>query len=369
MEARSYAFTMAAAVWLTAWFVTLVRRREARWWAWAGFGLAFAASLYLFLYLALLAVVQVAVLVAYRAPRRTILRWLAASVAAAVLALPIVLIGASQRGQLAFLARRDYATVESVVVGQWFGSSWWFAAAAWTLIVVAVTTAVPLRRTRSSRRAVVVALAWLVVPTAVLLAGNAWLTPMYNLRYLSLSAPAVALLAAIGLRGLGGLASLRPSGVDVRRAVPLLGLALVLAAAAPGYLAQRGPYAKDHGADFRQAADVVAANATAGDAIVFDQSAKPSRRPRLSLDLYPQKFAGLDDVALKRPLFERADLWDVVAPLPAIADRVEAHSRVWVVESGDDSTDVAELRSLGYTVERRIPVHRTVIYELVKEGS
>ena len=71
----------------------------------------------------------------------------------------------------------------------------------------------------------------------------------------------------------------------------------------------------------------------------------------------------------RRPLASRAWLWDAVAPLPTVADRLEAHSRVWAVESGSDSTDVTELRSLGYTVERAIPVHRTVVYELVKEGS
>lgn len=375
MEARSYAFTMAAAVWLVTWFVELVRRRESRWWAWAAFALASAASLYLFLYLALLALVEVAVLVAYRAPRSTVLRWLAASVTAVALAAPIAVVGASERGQIAFLARRDYATLESVLVRQWFGSSQWVAMVAWSLIAVAVAWAVLLPRMRSSRRAALIGVVWLAAPTAVLLAGNAWLTPMYNPRYLSFSAPAVALLVAIGLRALGALfatAGTHRGAVGGRRLVrfvPLVGLAVILATAVPGYLAQRGPYAKDHGADFRQAADVVAANASAGDAIVFDQSTKPSRRPRLALDLYPRKFSGLDDVALKRPLASRAWLWDAVAPLPTVADRLEAHSRVWAVESGSDSTDVTELRSLGYTVERAIPVHRTVVYELVKEGS
>jgi mannosyltransferase len=369
MEARSYAFTMAAAVWLTVWCIALVRRRESRWWAWAAFAVAFAASLYLFVYLALMAVVQVAVLVVHRAPRATMLRWLAASSAAAVLALPIVVAGRSQRGQLAFLARRDYATAESVVVGQWFGSSWWFAAAVWMLIAVAVATALLVPRMRSARQVVVVAAVWLTVPTAAILMGNAVLGPMYNMRYLSFSAPAVALLAAVGLRGLAALASLRVSRPDLGRVVPLIGLALVVVAAVPGYVAQRGPFAKDHGADFRQVAEAVSANATAGDAIVFDQATKPSRRPRLSLDLYPEQFAGLDDVGLKRPLASRAWLWDAVAPLPAVTGRLQSHTRVWAVESGGDMADVAELRSIGYSVERVIPVHRTIIYELVKEGT
>jgi mannosyltransferase len=364
MEARSYAFAMAAAAWLMAWFVALVRRREGRWWIWACFAAASAATMYLFLYLGLLVLVQLTIAIAERAPRATIVRWLAAAVAAAVLAAPIVLMGAAERAQIRFLARRHYATVESVVVGQWFGSAW-FAAVSWSLVIVAVAAAFA-GGSRVRRRGVVVAAVWMLAPTAALLLGNAFVTPMYNPRYLSFCAPAVALLIAVGLRALGDLAAALVARHGVRR-VPLIGLAVVIAVAVPGYLAQRGPFAKDHGSDFRQSAEAIAAHASAGDAIVFDQSTKRSRRPRLAMDLYPREFAGLDDVELKTPLAARAWLWDSVASLSDVGDRLSVHSRVWAVESGTDTSDVAALESLGYAVEQSIHVHRTVIYELVKE--
>lgn len=370
MEARSYAFTMAASAWLTAWFIALVRRRESRWWAWAGYGIAFAGAVYLFLDVALLVIVQAAVLLAYRRGRSTVLAWLGASATAAALALPIIVVGASQRAQLSFLARRDYATAESVLVAQWFGSSWWLAAAIWSLVVAAVVSTILVPAMRPFRRAVLVGTAWVVGPTAALLAGNALLGAMYNPRYLSFCAPAVALLAAVGIRGAGAWLAVRaPRTVHLQRLVPLMALVVIVVVAAPGYLAQRGPFAKDHGADFRQAAAVVGSYAVPGDAIVFDQSTKPSRRPRLALDLYPAQFAGLEDVALRRPLASRRWLWDSVAPLRSVLHRVEAHTRVWAVESEGDTTDVAELRSLGYEVERQIPVHRSVVYELVRQGS
>ncbi|WP_448811506.1 glycosyltransferase family 39 protein [Agromyces bauzanensis] len=367
IEARSYAFAIAAAVWLSVWLHELVRRRESRWWAWALFAVGFAAGVYLFLYLALLAPVHLAIVLGARASRPVVVRWLAASVGAAVLAAPIVLIAMSQREQIAFLARRDYATADAVLVEQWFGSAWALAVAAWCVIAIAVATAAFARAGRSTRFGVVVAVVWMAVPTAVLLAGDAWLTPLYNRRYVAFCAPAVALLIAAGLRALGGYAARLAARPILLRTVPLVGLGLVVALAAPAYLAQRGPYGKDGGSDLRQTADVIAAHAVAGDAIVFDRTVKPSQRPRLALNLYPDKFARVDDIELVKPLGARTALWDKVAPLPEVVSRVLAYQRVWAVESGADAPDVAALRVLGYRVERTIPVHRTMIYELVKE--
>lgn len=366
MEARSYAFAMAAAVWLTVWLHELVRRRESRWWAWALFAVGFAGGVYLFLYLALLAPVHLAIVLGARASRPVVVRWVAASVGAAVLAAPILVLAMSQREQIGFLARRDYATAGAVLVEQWFGSAWVLAVAAWCAMAVAVATAAFAQAGRSTRSGVVVVVVWMAVPTAVLLAGDAWLTPLYNPRYLAFCAPSVALLIAAGLRALGVYAARLAARPMLLRTVPLVGLGLVVALAAPAYVAQRGPYAKDGGSDLRQTAEVIAAHAVEGDAIVFDRTVKPSRRPRLALNLYPDKFARVEDVELVKPHEARTSLWDKVAPLPEVADRVLAHQRVWAVESDADASDVAALRLLGYRVERTIPVHRTMIYELVR---
>jgi mannosyltransferase len=364
IEARSYAFAMAAAVWLVAWLVVLVRRHEMRWLVWSAYAAAFAASLYLYLYLALLVFVQLAVVMVLRGAPATMLRWLGASVLAAALAAPILLLGASQREQVSFLARRDYATGESVLVRQWFGNAQWLAAAGWLLVLVAVATVAFVPAMRMSRRVVLIASAWVAVPTAALLVVDAWVAPTYNPRYLSFCAPALALLLAVGLRGLGVVLAELSRRDGAVRIVPLIGLVLVAAVAVPGYLAQRGPFGKG-GADFRQAADVIAANASAGDAIVFDDSVRPSRKPRLALNLYPDRFDGLDDVALRRPLAATTRLWDSVAPIEEI-DGVRTHARVWVVVVGRKGPELDTLRSLGFSVERGIPVNRVVVYEMVK---
>ncbi|MCD2441541.1 hypothetical protein LQ757_04535 [Agromyces sp. SYSU K20354] len=364
IEARSYPFAMAAAVWLTVWFVALVRRHEQRWLVWAAYAAAFAAALYLYLYLALLGFVQLAVVMMLRGTRSTVLRWLAASVLAAVLAGPIILAGTSQSAQVSFLARRDYASAESVMVGQWFGSAEWFAAAGWLLVLAAVATVAFVPAMRGSRPIVVIASVWIAVPTAALFAVDAWVAPTYNPRYLSFCAPALAVLLAVGLRGLGVVVAELSRREGARRIVPLVGLVVIAAVAVPGYLAQRGPYGKG-GADFRQAADVIAATASAGDAIVFDESVRPSRKPRLALNLYPDRFAGLDDVALRAPLATTTGLWDSVTPLDEVDD-VREHARVWAVMEGRHGPELETLRSIGFSVERAIPVNRVVIYEMVK---
>ncbi|GAA1953635.1 glycosyltransferase family 39 protein [Agromyces allii] len=361
VEARSYAFAMAAAVWLTAWFVALVRRGETRRRIWLLFGVAAAGAVYVFLYLALLLVAQLVFLLACRADRAVVRRWLEAVTLAALLAAPIVAAALDQRAQIRFLAERDYATPASVLVGQWFATPV-FACFAWAFIVVALVAGFWSDRRRHFSSFALV-LTWFAAPTLLILAGNAWVSPMYNLRYPSFCAPAVALLIALGIDRAASVAR------DGRwRTVGRIAATVVLVAvAAPQYAAQRGPYAKDGGADLRQTAEVVAAHATSGDGIVFDPSVKPSRRPRLSIDLYPERFAGLADLALVKPYGGRTSLWDRVAPVDAIANAIRQHDTVWVVESGADRTEVDAVRSLGYVVRRALPVHRTTVYELTRE--
>lgn len=360
IEARSYGMVMAAAVWLTVLLLALVRRRERGIWPWAGFALAFAASIHLFVYLLLLAAVHATVVVFARPSRQMVVRWLAATTVAALVSLPFIALCVAQRQQIAFLARRHYATVESVVTGQWFGGSVWVAAAAWSLLLIAVAAGVFLP---SHRRIVVIAGVWAAAPTTALLLGNAWLTPMYNPRYTGFSAPAIALLMATGLLALARLLQAR----GLARAVPASGVALLLLLTVPGFAAQRTQYAKDDGSGLRQTAAEVQARAHPGDGIVFDSSTKPSQRPRLALDLYPARFSGLRDIALLEPYSKRTMLWDRVATLPDIADIARRQHRIWAVELDGDITEVDQLRGLGFRVHSKLAVHRTTIYELVKE--
>ena len=365
VEARSYAFAMAVAVWLSVLFMELLGRSTPSRRLWVAYAVGLAASVYLFLYLGLLLLVHAVVLLARRPGIPVARRWAAAAIAAVVLSAPMAVIGYAERGQIAFLARRDYATATSILVRQWF-SSWPFAIAAWVLIAVGIAGAVlAFRRSRTVDIGAVLAVTWTVLPTSLLLVADRLLTPMYDLRYPAFCVPGVALLMAIGVRELARLAH----GRRVARATTAAVIVAALAAASlPTYLAQRQPFAKDGGSDLRQSARLLASLASPGDAVVFDQSVKPSRRPRIAKALYPASFTGLADVELTTPYTHRARLWDRVAPLTDVEASLAGHPVVWAVEvGGSSSDDVAVLESLGYDVAAVHPVHRTNIVELVRE--
>jgi mannosyltransferase len=386
-EARSYAMGTAAAVWIMVYFVGLWRRGDTRRWPWVVLGLLIAAASYLFLYLVLLAVVQAAVLLASERGRSLLRRWLRSLVVTAVAAAPIALIAYAERHQIAFLARRDYATPKNVLVDQWFGMPG-ITVACWALILLgaavwvvrrrAGSTEAVLDRRRSDREVLLLGAAWLVLPTALVLASNA-VTPMYNTRYLSFCTPAAALMVAFGLAALARIAAPVISRAASRRvgrvpAAAVLGIAVLLvgALALPDYLHDRGPYAKDGGSDWRQTADYLASQARPGDVVVFDETTKPSRRPELAYRLYPAQFSALTVPEVLTPYFRRDHIWDRMAPLAEIRPELDSAVSVWAVElptGGRIPSDVEDLTAHGYRVVGTRLVHRLEVYQLQKEGA
>jgi mannosyltransferase len=360
-EARSYAFSAAAAVWITALFLLLLRNpfareRSARL-VWLAYAVGLAIGVYLFLYLGLLLLVHGAYLIASRSrgARRS---WLTAAGVAVMLSLPILAVGYAQRGQIRFLAHRGYATLKSVLVTQWFGNPF-LATAGWIVMLGGVAAAVLVwRRSRRGSPVVLLGVLWITLPTLALLVLNAT-TPAYNIRYLSFCVPAVALLLAAGLWAI----PLNPARIAA--------VILLLVLAIPTDVGQRGPYAKDHGSDLAQAATIIGQEAHPGDGIVFDSTTVPRQRPRLALDLYPGSFQGLKDVALKTPYRDRVKLWDTTYPLSDVAAQLAPLERVWVLDrSGSpdnvNHTDIRTLESNGFTITSTQLVHRTVIYLLVR---
>lgn len=365
-EARSYAVGAAAAVWLTVLLVHLVRRGSGVG-GWIGYSVAAAACLYLFLYLGLILVVHGAYVAVVHRDRFS--RWLRSAVLALLLSVPIMVIGYLQKGQIAFLSRRDYATPWNVLVSQWFGHplvaaiGWVLIAAAVAAVAISVVRRKELNRPRSHLRGL--ALLWLTLPSSVLLLGNATVSPMYNVRYLSLCTPAVAILIALGAESVGALVAPR-----LRAVLPVGLIAALVVACVPVYLGQRTMWAKDGGSDWRAVAEYVSRNANDGDLIIFDQSTKPSRDPRIMAALYPRAFGGLVDVARTTPYTERTHLWDAVEPNEvAVSGRTRPMS-VWAVELSTGSArpdDISMLLDRGFSIETSRLINRTTVYHLIKE--
>jgi mannosyltransferase len=368
-DARSYAMSAALGVWLTILLVALIRRRVTGRIAWAGYAVLAALGMYLFLYLGLLLVVHGLYLFSSRRTEGTRRRWMTATAAALVLALPIIVFGYAQRSQVAFLAKRDYGTPYGILVTQWFANNLALAIVSWVLMLSAVGVAViAWRRGRrqpsmaNSRLAnfelIKLGVIWTALPSLLLLAMN-FVSPTYNLRYLTFCIPGIALLMAFGILALR------------RRWIIVGAVAVAVALTIPTDIAQRLPYAKDGGSDIAQTAALIGSEAHAGDGVVFDRTTKPSERPRLGKHLFPSDYAGLVDVALRTPYYKRAGIWDTTWPLSQVTDRLDGINTVWVVElegSTDftDDTDVSTLEGLGYYVANTQTVNRTVIYELTK---
>jgi mannosyltransferase len=357
-DARSYAISTAIAVWLTVLLVTLSRRGVTSRRAWIGYALCLCLGLYVFLYLGLLIAVHGLFLLLTRQARGVRRRWAQGSVLAVVLALPVLYYGYAERKQIAFLAHRDYAKPNLVLISQWFGDPL-FAAAAWLSIAIAVGAGIlAFRRRRAVPTLVVLVGVWLVVPTALLLALNT-VTPTYNLRYLAMSTPAAAIAIALGLTALR------------RRWLVIVATLAVVALALPSDIAQRQQFADDQGSDWRQVSQYVAAHSAPGDAILFDETVRNSRLPRLAMRMYPQDYRGLSDVELVTPFYDTSGLWDVTAPLDRVAPRLATTRSVILLElrgSRDRVTgdDVDSLESLGYVLKNEKTVNRTVVYIMTR---
>ena len=413
-EVGPYALGTACGVWLAVLFLRLVARGNRQVMPWVAFALAFAASMYVSLWLCLLVLPFAAVILAAGAPLATPLRrvsgvasdtaarrapvvhWMLATVVAAVLVAPLCWLVLHERAAPARPA------LGVGLMDQWFGSSWALAVVtSAALVALVVAWAIAWKRGRPGTvpgaeraRLNVLAVAWLVLPPAALLAVNA-VVPMGTGHPLSFVTPAIAILLAAAVdaaagwtvgrvraprrAGSGAVVGTAPRGW-LRPVASLLGVALVAAIAMPAYLAQRSPFAKDGGSDWAQVAAIVQRHATPGDDIVFDETTRPSRRPRLAMHVYPQQFADVVDVTLDVPYTNVAGLWDTTYGIRRVGSRIDdGDGRVWLVEYlGPDERGVvdstgmherlAALRALGFTVADSYRLHRDVVY-LVKRGT
>ncbi|WP_158614169.1 glycosyltransferase family 39 protein [Frondihabitans sp. PhB188] len=375
-ETRAYAFSAAIAAWSLFLLVRLVGRgvTSKRWWL--GYGLLFAAGVYTFLYFGLFVVVHALVLLQARVPRDILRRWALATAGAVIAAAPVIVFGLGQHDQVGFLARRETVTPHSILVTTWFGE-WWFAVIAWVLIVTAVAFFVVdlVRDRRVDLGAAQVGrprpisltwlgMAWFVGPLLILMAGNLVVAD-FTPRYLSYSAPAAGLLMAIGLVRIAGLIGrTRPRRTLV---ATITGVALVLGVAAPIYAASRTPYAKNN-TGWQSISEVVGTSARAGDAVVFDESTRPSRLVRLSMYLYPAGYRGLRDVTLETPYADTNSWHDSVYTVDEALrhDRFDGVTTVWLVEYGDDDYGLKSLQDAGYAIASTHTAHNATILELTK---
>ncbi|MFD0686675.1 glycosyltransferase family 39 protein [Actinomadura fibrosa] len=301
-EARPYAIATALAVLATLLLVRAVETGTWRRWGLYGAALALLGAVHLFALL-----VVPAHLVALAGARRAVRRWLVAVSGAGVALSGLIAVAASQRRVLEWVPRPGWRDARWLAEG--FAGS---PALLWLLGAAALAGAVSARR-RGPVDVRMLAVPWLVLPPAVLLAVSQF-HPCYVNRYVIASLPAFSLLAAAGLARL-------PRGTW---AVALVAVAVLVA---PRQDEVRRP--ETAWDQMREASAIIGGRARQGDAVAYVPITK-----RLVAEAYPGPFRELRDIGLAVPPARAANFGGSEAGAAELRDRLHdpAVRRVWLLE-------------------------------------
>ncbi|OBG68690.1 glycosyltransferase family 39 protein [Mycobacterium sp. E3339] len=329
IEARPYALSMMAAVWLTVLLVCAARRDTG--WLWVAYGLALAASITLEVYLALL--VAVHLVVVSGCARRVLLRFGVTAAAAVGAMAPFLLTVAGQAHQISWIAPIGRRTLEDVVVQQYFERSPPFAVLSALVIAAAIAVwSVRAPLARADRQLLTLAAAWLALPTAAIVIYSALVHPIYTPRYLSFTAPGMALILGVCA-----------AAVTARPWLTAALVALFGVAAAPNYvLAQRNPYAK-YGMDYSQVADLITAKAAPGDCLLVNDTVTFMPAPmRPLMAARPDAYRKLVDLTLWQRATDRNDVFDTNLIPEVVATPLSHCGVVWIITQADPSQPAHE---------------------------
>jgi mannosyltransferase len=326
VEARSYAFSAAIAVWLTVLLVVSLRRNRP--WLWLLYAVVLMVSILLNIYLVLLVPAYAVVAAVLGRGKSVLIWWAITSAAAAGIMTPFMLFAHGQIFQVAWISPLNWHNVIDVAQHQYFENSVPFAILAGIVIVVAVVAA---RRTGLSgsggdtRQLLRVCAAWIVVPTAVTLIYSALGEPVYYARYLTFTAPAMAVVLGVCI----------VTFATNRWAVASV-LILFAGAALPNYLfSQRTTYAKE-GWDYSQVADLISARAKPGDCLLVDNTVRWAPGPiRALLATRPAAFAPLADIERGARGPEHGHLWDGHVAVWLVLPRLDKCTTVWTISNRD----------------------------------
>jgi mannosyltransferase len=336
IEARPYAMSMMAAVWLTVLLVVAARRESG--WVWLSYGIGLALSILLDMYLVLLLMAHVAFMCAFRPVRkfgrRVLVQFAVTSVLTVCALVPFVIEVVGQVQQIKWIAPIGRRTIEDVVVQQYFERSPPFAVLSALVVVAAIVmwrwTSAKLAET--DRQLLTLAAAWLVIPTALIVIWSAAVHPIYTPRYLSFTAPAMALVLGVCI---GALA------VKPWVATALVGLFALVAT--PNYIrAQRNPYAK-YGMDYSQVADLITAKAAPGDCLLVNDTVTFMPAPmRPLMAARPDAYRKLIDLTLWQRAADHNDVFDTNLIPEVVAKPLSQCGVVWIITQADNSMPAHE---------------------------
>ena len=332
IEARPYAMSMMAAVWLTVLLV-VAARRESRW-VWLSYGIALASSILLDMYLVLVLMVHVVFMCAFYRGRTVLVPFAVTSVLAVCALAPFAIEVVGQVQQIKWIAPIGHRTIEDVTVQQYFERSPPFAILSALVVAAAfvVWRCTSAKLDETDRQLLTLAVAWLLVPTALIVVWSALVHPIYTPRYLSFTAPAMALVLGVCI---GALA--------VKPWVATALVSLLAIAAAPNYVrAQRNAYAK-YGMDYSQVADLITAKAAPGDCLLVNDTVTFMPAPmRPLMAARPDAYRKLIDLTLWQRATDRNDVFDTNLIPEVVAKPLSRCGVVWIITQADKSMPAHE---------------------------
>ena len=240
--------------------------------------------------------------------------------------------------QISWIAPIGRRTIEDVAVQQYFERSTPFALLSALVVAAAIVLwlCTSAQLGEANRQLLTIAVAWLVIPTALIVIWSALIHPIYTPRYLCFTAPALALVLGVCV---GALA--------VRPWMAVAIVSLFALAAAPNYLlVQRSPYAK-YGMDYSQVADLITAKAAPGDCLLVNDTVTFMPAPmRPLMAARPDAYRKLIDLSLWQRATDRNDVFDTNLIPEASAGPLSDCRVVWIITQADKSRPAHEQASV-----------------------
>lgn len=325
IEARPYALSMMAAVWLTVLLVYAARRDNG--WVWLSYGIVLAVSILLDVYLVLMSPVHLIYICRFRRGRQVIRRFVVTAAVSSIAVAAVVITAIGQAHQISWVAPIGHRTIEDVAIQQYFERSPPFAIVSALVVATAIVLWLftSMHPTGSDRQLLTLSIGWLVLPTTAIVAWSAAVQPIYTPRYLSFTAPAVALVVGLCI---GAIAVTRWAAAAI--------VSLLAISAAPNYVvAQRGPYAK-YGMDYSQVADLITAKAAPGDCLLVNDTVTFMPAPmRPLMAARPDAYRKLVDLTLWQRATDRHDVFDTNLIPEVVAQPLSHCSVVWIITQAD----------------------------------
>ncbi|WP_393082356.1 hypothetical protein [Streptomyces sp. LN704] len=330
-EGRSYALVAAGAAGATLLLVRGVRSAGTGvWWA---YGATVTVTCLLHEFAVLLLLAHATTLAAARLPRRVWRRWGRAAGGAVLVLSPLVLVSLGQSGQVAWLTRPDWESVDRLLRA-FAGPTQPVFVPYLFLVALGVLRQVP----RGEVTLAAVAAPLMVLPPAVLITVSRF-SPLYDERYVLYALAGAPLLAAAGTDrvartvarwGERWRGARSPWTARTRMRLPFAALAGVLAVAL-ALTAQLPLLCQDRTAGRRP--DNLAAVSAAvgrelrpGDPVLFLPSL--ARRSALA---YPEGFRGARDIALRASATASGTLYGEEEGPAELRRRLAGLDHVWLV--------------------------------------